>query len=251
MRSGPGNLPILIPQTSGTTNEFKTSNTRGTLAMALYGSNIDSATNEWYFNTADNSSYLDSQDFTVFGNVANDAGLAVMDAINALTTWNVSFGQDASFGNLPLQNYACPNTSSRPLVKPANYIFVNSIAPISPTISAAGIVDAATGAASSSVGISPGEILTLYGKNLGPTQVTTFTLDPTGTFLPASLELTQVLFNGIAGPMIFTSDGQIAVARSLRNRQCKAPLTLWSRIWDFKPIQFNSRWFRPILECSR
>jgi len=31
--------------------------------MAQYGGNPDSATNEWYFNTQDNSSTLDSQDF--------------------------------------------------------------------------------------------------------------------------------------------------------------------------------------------
>jgi len=209
---GPGNIPSLIPQNAAVANEFNISNTRGTLAMALYGSNIDSATNEWYFNTADNSSYLDSQDFTVFGNVANDASLAVMDAINALTTWSVPFGADATFTNLPLlNNYTCPNTSACPLVKPDNYVFVNSVTPLSPAMTAAGVADSATAASINSTGISPGQIITLYGTNLGPTSVTTLTLDPTGTLVTTSLDGTQVLFNNIPGPMIFTSDGQIAV----------------------------------------
>ena len=120
---GAGNLPALIPQNAPVTNEFKTSNTRGTLAMAQYGSDINSATNEWYFNTIDNNSglsNLDSQSFTVFGNVANDASLAVMDAINALPTYSYNAGQSANFANLPLQNYASG------LIKPSNYIFVNS-----------------------------------------------------------------------------------------------------------------------------
>jgi uncharacterized protein (TIGR03437 family) len=208
---GPANVPSLIPQNPPVNNEFSISNTRGTLAMALYGSNTNSATDQWYFNTSDNSSYLDSQDFTVFGNVANDASLAVMDAINALPTYTYNAGADADFMNLPLQNYSCPNTSACPLIKPANYIFVNSIAPISPASSAAGVQSAATFASIGSTGISPGEIITLYGTELGPTQVTTLTLDPTGSFVTTSLEGTQVLFNGVPGPMIFTYTGQIAV----------------------------------------
>lgn len=205
---GAGNLPALIPQNAPVTNEFKTSNTRGTLAMAQYGSDINSATNEWYFNTIDNNSglsNLDSQSFTVFGNVANDASLAVMDAINALPTYSYNAGQSANFANLPLQNYASG------LIKPSNYIFVNSIAPISPANSSAGVVSAATGVPNSSTGgIAPGEILALYGQDLGPTQFTTATLSSAG-LVNTSLEGTQVLFNGVAGPMWYTSTGQIAV----------------------------------------
>ena len=39
-------------------NEFKLSNVRGTIAMALSGANT--ATDEWFFNLADNSANLDS-----------------------------------------------------------------------------------------------------------------------------------------------------------------------------------------------
>jgi uncharacterized protein (TIGR03437 family) len=206
---GPANLPALIPQNPPVTNEFKTSNTAGTLAMALSGSDIDSATDQWYFNVEDNSSTLDSQDFTVFGNIANDASQAVAVAINSLPTYSVDFGQEANFGNLPLQNYVSG------LIKPANYIFVTSIAAITPTDSAAGVANAATALDNINTGISPGEMLTIYGSNLGPTTVTTLTLDPTNTYVTNTLEGTQVLFTTsagtYAGPMIFTADGQIAV----------------------------------------
>jgi uncharacterized protein (TIGR03437 family) len=200
---GGGNLPVLIPQSAPVTNEFKASNTRGTLAMAQYAGDINSATDQWYFNTSDNSGALDTQSFTVFGSVANSASLAVMDAINALPTYQYNAGQEANFTNLPLQNYVSG------LIRQANYIFINSIAPISPSYT--GLANAATALPNSTTGISPGEILTLYGKNMGPTQVTTLTLDPTGTFVTTSLEGTQVLFNGVPGAMIFTADGQIAV----------------------------------------
>ena len=201
---GPANLPTLAPQNPSVANEFKASNVRGTLAMALYGSDINSGTNQWYFNTVDNSASLDSQSFTVFGNVANSASLAVMDNINNLPTYSYNAGQEANFSNLPLQNYVSG------LIKPANYIFVNSIAPITPGATAAGMLSAATFASNSSTGISPGEILTLFGTQLGPTQVSTLTVNSSNV-VDNTLQGTQVLFNGVPGPMIFTSTGQIAV----------------------------------------
>jgi uncharacterized protein (TIGR03437 family) len=219
----------------------------GTIAMAQYGGNIDSATNQWFFNVQDNSSTLDSQSFVVFGNTANASSLTVATNINSLPTFIDDFGQDADFMNLPLQNYSCPNPTC-PLVKPANYIFVNSVTPISPIDSAAGVADAATAANNDKTGISPGEIITLYGTNfgtaspsyLGPTQATGLTLDPTGTFVTTSLETTQVLFNGVAGPMIFTSDQQIAVVVPYEIAgQSKVSVVVSYLGLQTTPIQFN------------
>jgi uncharacterized protein (TIGR03437 family) len=193
-------LPYLFQPNDPVANEFKTSNTRGTLAMALVGSDINSGSDQWYFNTIDNSSSLDSQSFTVFGNVANSASLGVMDAINAISTFSFD-----GLTNLPLLNYTAGRT-----VQDANYVYVTSIAPIVPGNSAAGVQDSASAASSNSAGISPGEILTLYGTELGPTQVTTLTVN-SSNLVDNTLQGTQVLFNGVPGPMIFTSSGQIAV----------------------------------------
>jgi len=70
-------------------NEFGTSNTRGTIAMAKVdaaapGGGPDSATSEWFVNLVDNSANLDGQNggFTVFGRVLG-SGLALFDAIAA------------------------------------------------------------------------------------------------------------------------------------------------------------------------
>jgi cyclophilin family peptidyl-prolyl cis-trans isomerase len=84
-------------------NEFHTSNTRGTIAFAkipaedqfgnpIPGGGPDSATDQWFFNLGDNSSNLDNQNggFTVFGNVKNAGGLAVMDALAGLTVKDLS-----------------------------------------------------------------------------------------------------------------------------------------------------------------
>ncbi len=69
-------------------NEFKISNTRGTVAMAKIDRQPNSATSQWFVNLVDNSgdpNNLDTQNsgFTVFGRVIFD-GMSVFDAIAQL-----------------------------------------------------------------------------------------------------------------------------------------------------------------------
>jgi phospholipase/lecithinase/hemolysin/cyclophilin family peptidyl-prolyl cis-trans isomerase/Ca2+-binding RTX toxin-like protein len=83
-------------------NEFSTerSNLRGTIAMAKLGDDPNSATNQWFFNLADNSANLDNQNggFTVFGQAISDNDLATIDAIAAVPIYNAG----GAFTNLPL-----------------------------------------------------------------------------------------------------------------------------------------------------
>ena len=67
-------------------NEFKISNTRGTIAMAKLGGDPDSATCQFFINVADNSSNLDNQNggFTVFAKVVD--GMDVVDEIAQVKT---------------------------------------------------------------------------------------------------------------------------------------------------------------------
>jgi len=62
-----------IPSDPPVRNEFRVSNTRGTVAMAKFGNDPNSATNQWFFNLANNASTLNFQNggFTVFGRVTN------------------------------------------------------------------------------------------------------------------------------------------------------------------------------------
>lgn len=81
-------------------NEFKISNTRGTVAMAKIGGNPNSATSEWFINLADNSgppSRLDTQNggFTVFGRIIFD-GMNIIDAIEDLPVSNINLGSSRS-----------------------------------------------------------------------------------------------------------------------------------------------------------
>jgi uncharacterized protein (TIGR03437 family) len=79
-----------------------------------------------------------------------------------------------------------------------------------PAITAAGVTNAATfrGAVLDG-GISPGEIITIFGTNLGPATPVTLQLDGRG-FVATRLGGTRVLFDGTPGPMIVTSAGQVS-----------------------------------------
>ncbi|MEM7760179.1 MAG: peptidylprolyl isomerase [Cyanobacteria bacterium P01_A01_bin.40] len=101
-QSNPANAPTEIPADDPVVNEFSAerSNTRGTIAFAKLGNDPNSATNQWFFNLANNSQNLDNQNggFTVFGEVLTAEDLAPVDAIANLPNFN--FG--GAFTNLPL-----------------------------------------------------------------------------------------------------------------------------------------------------
>jgi peptidyl-prolyl cis-trans isomerase A (cyclophilin A) len=97
----------VIPTDDPVKNEFspERSNLQGTIAMAKLEDEPDSATSQWFFNLADNSSNLDNQNggFTVFGQVLSEADLAPIDAIANLPFYNaVNFFSQPAFDNLPL-----------------------------------------------------------------------------------------------------------------------------------------------------
>ncbi len=59
-------------------------------------------------------------------------------------------------------------------------------------------------------GVSPGEIVTIFGEDLGPATLTTATLEADGSALTKSLANTRILFDGVPAPLIYTSRGQVS-----------------------------------------
>jgi cyclophilin family peptidyl-prolyl cis-trans isomerase len=116
------------------------SNTRGTLAAAK---NALGATSQWFFNLGDNS-FLDSQNFTVFGHVLGD-GMSVVDAINDLPTINAAAAQNApgeDFDEIPVRDLR--QVIAQNDITANEAVMVTSITIISPEPSTAVLLAAAT-----------------------------------------------------------------------------------------------------------
>ena len=93
----PGSDPTSIVSGPAVQNEPGNSNVFGTIAMARLGadpdtgqSNVNSATNQFFFNMDDNE-FLDSQNegFTVFGEVLG-SGMSAISAMNAALTYDAT-----------------------------------------------------------------------------------------------------------------------------------------------------------------
>lgn len=112
---------VAIPTNAPVANEPGQSNVRGTIAMAKLGTDPDSATSQFFFNLADNSTYLDYQNggFTVFGHVVGDQSLAVLDSIAAVPRVNA----DGAFSELPVIDYQ----AGQQTVPLDQLVYVNSV----------------------------------------------------------------------------------------------------------------------------
>jgi cyclophilin family peptidyl-prolyl cis-trans isomerase len=110
-------------------SEFHLSNTKGTLAMALSGSDPNSGTDQFFFNLINNASKLDKQKFTVFGRVLGASSQAAINAMKVVPVQDVSkkvtvTGVDLT--TLPLENY--PSATNFPTDAAVNnFLVINSI----------------------------------------------------------------------------------------------------------------------------
>jgi uncharacterized protein (TIGR03437 family) len=72
-------------------------------------------------------------------------------------------------------------------------------------------IAAVTNAASYAIGpVSPGEMVTIFGTGIGPATAAYATTDPATGKLATTIGGVQVLFNGVAAPMIYASATQVS-----------------------------------------
>jgi len=195
--------PVAVPNNAPVVNEFKISNTRGTIAMAKLGGDPNSATNQWFFNLADNSSNLDNQNggFTVFGRVSDAASLAVMDAIANEPTYDASgtFGSD--FTDLPLVNYTGTFTSQ-------NLVLISAIVVV-PAIGANGVIAASDFGGASAAAV--GSFIEIYGTNLAGTTRNWRLSDFNKGKAPTTVDGVTATVGGKPAYISFVSPGQVNV----------------------------------------
>jgi cyclophilin family peptidyl-prolyl cis-trans isomerase len=130
--NGTGTKFNLVPIGPTIPNEFLSSNTLGTIAMAQFGSDVNSATNQFFFNTGNNASSLDTQKFTVFGQLdANSlAELTSLAATPSQNLGNATLAHNfppAGFAEVPLNNYSGTSTTFPTDAHLSNYLVINSI----------------------------------------------------------------------------------------------------------------------------
>ncbi|MFO0504076.1 MAG: peptidylprolyl isomerase, partial [Acidobacteriota bacterium] len=187
-------------------NEFRTSNSRGTIAMAKLGNNPNSATNQWFFNLANNASNLDNQNggFTVFGRITN--GLANMDRIAATPVFRLN---SAELTDIPLLNFRSGQT-----VTESNVVFVRSITILDetpvPEIAPNGVISA--GNFGGMPFAAPGSYIEIYGNNLGGEVSRGWnSADFVAGAAPQTLENVRVTAGGQLAFVNFVSKNQINV----------------------------------------
>lgn len=192
-----------IPQDPPVVNEYRVSNTRGTIAMAKLGNDPNSATNQWFFNLASNTSLNTTNGgFTVFGRIANSSSLTIMDRIAALRVYQAG----DPFNELPLSGFTGGTITA------ANLVLVRSITvlPPGPAITANGVVTASNfgGVAQA----APGSFIEIYGSNLaGDVSRSWQASDFNNGRAPTTLEGVSVTVGGQGAFVTYVSPTQVNV----------------------------------------
>ena len=124
----------------------------------------------------------------------------------AFQTWGFTDKYSWIPGSFPGSGAALPFDSNyQP--KPAVAALLNTMQTVAPTLQAANIVNAASYKGGA---ISPGELVTIFGANFGPGTLVGAQFD-SNHLVSTKLSGTQVFFDGVAAPFIYSWAGQVSV----------------------------------------
>jgi cyclophilin family peptidyl-prolyl cis-trans isomerase len=126
-------------------NEPFLSSQRGTIAMAKTNAGPSTATNQWFFNLADNSSNLDNQNggFTVFGEVTGN-GMAIIDAMAELRRGNFSseaFLNISALDEMPVRDYSQEDYNDKLLPTEDHIVLIQNIVVLDASVDTAADLD--------------------------------------------------------------------------------------------------------------
>lgn len=145
-----------------------------------------------------------------YDDVTTSGTLHAYDASNLSNElWNSGLNPADNMG--PLVKFVGPTVANGRVYVPtlANGVMVYGILPPTPEASSSPVIAAVTSAASYAAdAISPGEIIAIFGSNLGPAAPVGMQLDSTGA-VTTMIGNTQVLFDGAPAPMVWAGASQV------------------------------------------
>jgi cyclophilin family peptidyl-prolyl cis-trans isomerase len=133
-----------VHSNAGVGLELGNSNVQGTLAMARADNDTHSNTNQWFFNTKDNT-VLDTLNggYTVFGTVLDSASLKTIAAVNRLAVRDARAGDMSNpFGELPVVDPAAGST--RQIAAPDDLVMISRVAQLYAVVATPGKAKPAT-----------------------------------------------------------------------------------------------------------
>jgi uncharacterized protein (TIGR03437 family) len=143
----------------------------------------------------------------------NDGSNATLHAYDAGNLANELWNSDMNAAHDamgPIVKFVAPTVANGRVYAPSLNnsvmvygLFPNDVGPQAPAIQAV-----ASAASYGSDALSPGEIVAVFGSNLGPATPAGLQLDDAG-MVTTSLADTQVFFDGTPAPMVWTSAGQV------------------------------------------
>jgi len=144
-------------------------------------------------------------------------------ALSGLPGWITSFGVSSGAGFASVALVVAPNSGaarSTTISVAGASVTVAQAAPL-PTIK--GVTNAASYATGA---VSPGEMITFFGTAIGPATAAGAMTDPATGKLTTTIGGVQVLFNGIAAPMIYASSTQVSAVVPYEMAPVVSP-TVW------------------------
>lgn len=143
---------------------------------------------------------------------SRSATLHAYSAANLAELWNSNMAAADNLGTFP--KFVSPTVANGFVYVPTFSGTVAVYGLLSPSSGGGQAVNPAIAGVSNaasyaSVTVSPGELITIFGANIGPGTPAGLQLNPDGT-VSTNLASTRVLFDGIAAPMIYAGNGQVS-----------------------------------------
>jgi uncharacterized protein (TIGR03437 family) len=132
-------------------------------------------------------------------------------AVSGLPSWITVSGASSGTGSATVTLVVSPNNSGANLS--ATVLIAGASIPVTQAVALASVptINAVVNAASYIGGsVSPGEMVTLFGTAIGPAAAAYATTDSATGKLATMIGGVQVLFNGIAAPMIYAGSTQVS-----------------------------------------